>query len=68
MLFVWAEGEAPEFCSCCFTPSGEDGGTIFGKDSDRVFLIDDFATIVAEWANAHDVVLEGGHDVCITGG
>ena len=68
MLFVWAEGEAPEFGSCCFTPSGEDGGTIFGKDGYIVFFVGDFATVVAEWANAHEVVLEGGHDVCITVG
>ena len=66
MLFVWAEGEEPESGSYFLTPSGEDGGTIFGKDSDRVFFIDNFANIVAEWANAMRLCLKVGM-MCASG-
>ena len=43
-------------------PPLDEGGFIFGEDSDRVLFKDYFAIVVTELMNSYQVVFEGGHD------
>ena len=54
--------ESPQLGALLFSPALEEGGAVLGKDGDRGFVEDNSAVVVAEFAYAHEVVLEGGHD------
>jgi hypothetical protein len=45
-----------------FTPALEKSGAVVGIDGDCSLVEDHFAVVVAEFPDAHEVVLEGWHD------
>ena len=52
-----SEIEAPEAGPCWFTPTLEEDLGCFVQDVHRMFVVDDFAAMVAEGNNAYQVVL-----------
>ena len=60
--------EAPELGTSGLSPDTEDDRVILGKNSDRCFFEDDAAVVVAQFTNAHQVVMEVGHYVAALDG
>ena len=56
-----AKGESPELGTSGFLPTTEDDRVILGKYSDGYFLEEDTAVVVAQFTNAHQIVMEVGH-------
>ena len=50
------EQELPQAVTGGFTPSAEDDVILGAKDGNSLFLLEDFADIVAEGGDAHKVV------------
>ena len=56
-----AKGEAQELGTSRFLPTTEDDRVILEKNSDGCFSKEDAAVVVAQFANAHQVVIEVRH-------
>ena len=59
------ERKPPELGALLFSPALEESGAVVGKDSDGSLVKDHSAVVVTEFPDAHEVVLEGWHDVAI---
>ena len=60
--------EVPDFGTSGFSPTTEDDRVILVKDSDGCFFEEDAAVVVAQFTNAHQVVMEVGHYVAALDG
>ena len=61
--------EAPELVTSGFSPTTEDDRVFLGENSDRCFFEEDAEVLVAQFTNAHQVVMEVRHYVAnIDGG
>ena len=60
--------EAPELVTSGFSPTTEYDRVFLGENSDRCFFEDDAAVVVAQFTNAHQVVMEARHYVDALGG
>ena len=60
--------EAPDIGTSGFSPTTEDDRVILVKDSDGCFFEEDAAVVVAQFTNAHQVVMEVGHYVAALDG
>ena len=62
-MVLGAKGEAPALGTSGFSSTTDDDRVILGKNSDRYVFKEDAAVVVAQFANAHQVVMEDRHYV-----
>ena len=55
--------EETELGTSGLLPTTEDDRIVLGKDSDGCFFEEDAAVVVAQFTNAHQIVMEVGHYV-----
>ena len=63
MVHSRSERDAPQAGPCWFIPTLEEDLGRFIHDVHRVFVVDDFGSMVAEGTNAYQVVLESWYYV-----
>ena len=60
---MWADGKSPEFGAALFAPAAGEDVVVAGVDCDSLLFKRNAAALVTKWSNAHQIVMELGHDV-----
>ena len=65
-VVMWEQRKSPEFGASGLPPPLEKDGVVgLVEDNDHICVEEDVAAVAAEFADANEVVFEGGHSVAI---